>query len=161
MLAVTLILQFFDYALEWFMVLARPFLNAHDNVAVHLQETPIRIPGEARVVCFLRNNLHYLVVHPEVQDRVHHSRHGIAGARAHGDEQRPLLVTEFFFDGLFNLGQRICDLCCQLGRIAAFVIVKITANLCGECKSRWHRQTDARHLVEVCPFSAEERFHAA
>jgi len=151
----------FDHAFEWFVVFAGSFLHAHHHVAVHLQKAPIRIPCEARVVCFFCNDLHHLVVHPEVQDRVHHSGHGIAGTRAHGDEQRPLLVTEFFLDGLFNLGQRICYLSFQLERVAAFVIVKMTANFGGDCESRWHRQTDARHLVEICPFATEERFHAA
>ena len=78
MLAVTLVLQVFDRAFKRFVVFVRSFLYAHHHVAIHLQETPIRIPGEARVVCFFGNNLHHPVVHPQVQDRVHHSGHGIA-----------------------------------------------------------------------------------
>ena len=129
----------FDHAFEWFVVFAGSFLHAHHHVAVHLQKAPIRIPCEARVVCFFCNDLHHLVVHPEVQDRVHHSRHGIARARAYGDKQRPVFVAELLLDGLFNLCQRIRHLRFQLPRIAAFVIVEITANFGSDCESRWHR----------------------
>ena len=41
MLAVALVLEVFDHSFERLMVLALPFLNAHDHVAVHLQKSAI------------------------------------------------------------------------------------------------------------------------
>jgi hypothetical protein len=38
------------------------------------------------------------------------------------------------------------------------VIVKITANLSGDGESWWHRQTNARHFVEICAFATQQRF---
>src|SRR5437899_9134806 len=48
----------FDHAFEWFVVFAGALLHAHHHVAVHLQKAPIRVPCEARVVCFFCNDLH-------------------------------------------------------------------------------------------------------
>ena len=70
----------FDCAFERFVIFARPLLHTHDHVAVHLQKAAIRIPGKPRVVCFLGHDLNDFVVHAEVQDRVHHSRHRITRA---------------------------------------------------------------------------------
>src|SRR5207253_3611507 len=44
---------------------------------------------------------------------------------------------------------------------AAFVTVKVTANLGCQCEPWRHRQTNSRHLVEVCSLAAKERLHAA
>ena len=160
-LAIALILQVLDHGLERLMVFARPFLNAHHHIAVHLQEAPIRIPGETRVARFFCNHADNLVVHPEVEDRIHHSRHGIACTRSHGNKQRPLFVAEFFAHRLLNLRERCRDLRLQFTRVSAVVIVKVAANLCCDCESRRDRQAYARHLVEICAFAAEQRLHAA
>src|SRR5437762_267744 len=93
----------------------------------------------------------------EVQDCVHHSGHGIARARPHRNEQRPLFIAKFLLHRFFNPLKRICNLSFQLGRIAAFVTVKVTANLGCQCEPWRHRQTNARHLVEVCSLAAKER----
>src|SRR5262249_11638434 len=86
---------------------------------------------------------------------------GIASARAHGHQQRPLLLAEPFAGGFFDLGHCRRDLGLQLRRIRAIVIVKITANLSGDGESRRHRQTDPRHLMEVCTFAAQQSLHCA
>ncbi len=80
MLAIAFVLQVFDYGLERLVIFAWPFLDAHHHVTVHLEKSPIRIPREPRVLRFLRDDLSDLIVHPEVEDCVHHSGHGIARA---------------------------------------------------------------------------------
>ena len=59
-----------------------------DDLAVHLDQTPVGIVGEAVVPCCSRQTLHGLVVETEVQDRVHHPGHRYRGTGAHGHEQR-------------------------------------------------------------------------
>ena len=160
-LAIALILQVLDHGLERLMVFARPFLNAHHHIAVHLQKAPIRIPGETRVARFFCNDADNLVVHPEIENRVHHAGHGIACARSHGNKQRPLFVPEFFAHRLLNLCEGRRDLRLQFTRVSAVVIVKVAAHLCRDCESRRDRQAYARHLVEVCAFATQQRLHAA
>lgn len=50
--------------------------HAEHDVAVHLDEAPVRVPREALIVRCARQRLDGLIVQPEVQDRVHHPRHG-------------------------------------------------------------------------------------
>ena len=57
------------------------FEPEHD-VAVHLHEPAIAVVREPRIAGLLDEPLDGLVVQPQVQDRVHHARHGHLGARA-------------------------------------------------------------------------------
>src|SRR5437763_13765687 len=41
------------------------------------------------------------------------------------------------------------------------MIVKVTANLSGDREARRHWQADPRHLMEICAFAAQQRFHRA
>jgi hypothetical protein len=50
-------------------------LDAEDHVAVHGDEAPVRVEREPLVTGFARQAGSDLVVHAEVQDRVHHARH--------------------------------------------------------------------------------------
>ena len=65
----------------------------HD-VAEHLHEAAVGVPGEALVAGRLREPLDRVVVQAEVEDGVHHARHRLAGAGAHRHEQRVLRVAE-------------------------------------------------------------------
>src|SRR5260370_34234130 len=109
----------FDHAFEWLVIFARSLLHAHDDVAIHLQKPAIRIPGETCVAGFLRDNLDHFVVHPEIEDRVHHSGHGIARARANRNQKRPLLVAQFFANWFLDFSQSRFHFGLELRRITA------------------------------------------
>ena len=71
---------------ERVMLLSIPLLfDPHHHVAVHLDEAPVGILGEARIARLLGKALDRGVVQTEVEHRVHHPRHrlGRAGAHAH------------------------------------------------------------------------------
>jgi hypothetical protein len=85
---IPLVLQTLDDHLERLVVFIGPLLDAEHHVAVHLHEAAITVPREARIAGLLRKSLDRLVVEPEIQNGVHHPRHRVARARAHGDEQR-------------------------------------------------------------------------
>jgi hypothetical protein len=59
---------------------------------------------------------------------------------------------------LFDLGHRRRDLHLQLPGVRAIVIVKITANFGGDGESWRHRQTDPRHLMEICALASQQGF---
>ena len=75
-------------------LLERLVADVQHHGAVHLDEPPVRVPGEARVAGERRQALHRLGVQADVEDGVHHPRHGELGARAAGDEQRVRRVAE-------------------------------------------------------------------
>jgi len=57
-------------------------VDAHDDVAVHVDEPAVGVVGEPGVAGQLGEPAHGVVIEPEVQDRVHHAGHGDGGARA-------------------------------------------------------------------------------
>ena len=69
-------------------------VDAVDDLAVHLDQTPIRVVGEPRIARRPRLTLDGDVVQAEVQDRVHHPRHRHRRARPHRDEQRIGRIAE-------------------------------------------------------------------
>ena len=65
-----------------------------DDTAEELDEATVGIPAEALVVGELDDALQGLVVESEVEDGVHHARHGELGAGANAHEQRVLDIAE-------------------------------------------------------------------
>ena len=64
------------------------------HVAEHLDEAAVAVVGEARIAALALQRLHGLVVQAQVQDGVHHARHGKLGARPHADQQRIVGVAQ-------------------------------------------------------------------
>ncbi len=64
-------------------------VDAEDHVTEDGDEAAIAVPGEALVLGPAREPQHRPVIETEVEDSIHHARHGGAGARAHGDEKGP------------------------------------------------------------------------
>jgi hypothetical protein len=62
-------------------------VDALDDLAVHLDQPPVRVEREARVRRRRCEAEHGAVVQAEVEDRVHHPGHRDRRARAHRDEQ--------------------------------------------------------------------------
>ena len=153
--------EFFNDRLKRLVLLARTLLHTHDDVAIHLDETAVAVVGETLVVGQTRQTLHRGVVEAEVEDGVHHARHGIAGAGTHGDEQRVLHAAEFFAHGFLHFGHGGVDLCVELLRVGALVVVVVSADFGADGEAAGHGKSDARHFAEVGAFAAEQRFHRA
>ena len=152
-------LEFFDDRLEGLMLFAGALLHAHDHVAIHLDEPAVAVVGETFVVGQAGEAFHRGVVQSEVEDCVHHARHGVAGTGAHGDEQRVFHVAEFFAHGFLHFDHRRVDLRVELLRVSAFVVVVIGADFGADGETARHRQADARHLRKVRALAAEQGFH--
>ena len=91
-----------------------------DDLAVHLDQPPVRVVGEARVAGRRGEPLDRLVVQAEVEDRVHHPRHRDRGARADRDEQRVGRVAEALAGALLEPRDVLVDLVVEaLGHLAA------------------------------------------
>ena len=58
------------------------------DVGEHQNEAAIGIPSKALVVCGFCELIDGLIVKAEVENGIHHARHGLAGARTDRDEQR-------------------------------------------------------------------------
>ena len=94
--------------------------DALDDVAEHLHEPAIGVPGEALVVGAAGESGHRLVVQAQVEDRVEHPRHRDSRAGAHRDQEGVVRVAESLAGAAFERRQRLVDLVRQpLRRLAA------------------------------------------
>jgi hypothetical protein len=127
----------------------------HD-LAVHLDQAPVRVVGEARVARAPREPLHGLVVQPQVQDRVHHPGHRDGGARAHGDEQRVAGVAEALAGPALERREMLFDLLLEtVGQVAAASHVR-AARVRRDCEAGRDRHAERGHLREPHALPAEE-----
>ena len=62
------------------------FGNLKNDIPEHLDETPVRIVSKAGIVASPGQRFHALIVEPEVEDGVHHSRHGELCPGAYADQ---------------------------------------------------------------------------
>ena len=133
--------------------------HVHHDLAEHLDEAAVRVPGEAPVVVgLLREPLHRAVVEPEVEDGVHHPRHRELRARPHGDEQRVVGVTEALAHRLLEAPEVLLDLVHGAGWEIAVVEVR-EAGLGGRREAGRHREAHVGHLGEVRALASEEVLH--
>ena len=159
--AVAFLLEATDDGLERLMILVRALLHAKHDVAIHLDEAAVAIPRKTRVGGLFGEGLDGLVVETEVEDGVHHARHGIARAGADGNKQRVDEVAKLHA-GLFLDGADTgFDLRLERGWVAALAGVVVGADLRGNREARGHGQADAAHLGEVGAFATEEGLHRA
>ena len=133
--------------------------DLHHDVGEHLDEAAVAVPRPARVLRLLRERIDDGLVEAEVEDRVHHARHGRAGAGAHGDEQGVLGVAELLAGGLLELADVLEHLVHDVVRDHASVVVVARAGLGGDREALRHRESETRHLREVRALAAQQLAH--
>ena len=77
--------------------------HAHDHVGIHLHETPVGIIGKTLIAALGDDPLYGGVVEAEIENRIHHARHGGPGAGTDGDQQGILGIAELLAHQLFDL----------------------------------------------------------
>ena len=161
-LAVFVMLEFFDNHFEGLMVFAFALLDAEDDVAIHLDKAAVAVPGEALVLGGGGEGFHGLIVEAEVEDGVHHAGHGVAGTGADGDEEGEALgITELVAHDFFHVLHAGFHLALEGGRIGFFVGVEIGADFRSDREAGRDGEADAGHLGQVGAFAAEEGLHGA
>ena len=141
---------------ELFKVL---FAHFHDDVGIHLDEAAVAVPSPAGVARLLGQNFDDFLVEAEVEDGIHHARHGSARARTDGDEERVLLVAELFAADLFHLFDVLQDLGLDRRVDLAPVFIVLGASLGGDGEALRHGKAHARHFRKVRALAAEKLAH--
>jgi len=136
-------------------------LDVHDHVAEHLDEAAIAVIGEPGVLALGDQALDAFVVEAEVQDGVHHSRHGELGPGAHAHQQGILRIAQLLVHLLFKLLQRRGHFFVHfLGHLALVLEIDV-ADLGGNRESRGNRHARTAHLGQTGAFAAEDIFHGS
>ena len=137
--------------------------DAAADVAEHLHEAAVGVPGEALVAGLPREALDRLVVQAQVEDRVHHAGHRLARARADRHEQRVVGVAELLAGVLLEPLERLGDLVLEAVGLGAVGLHVGDARLGRDREARGHAlgAEDARHLGDVRALAAEQLAHVA
>jgi hypothetical protein len=136
-------------------------IDADDDVAEHVDQTAVRVIREPLVAGGVGQADDRLVVQTEVQNGVHHAGHRSRGARANGDQQRILQIAELLAEFLLERRHCLLDIVHQgFGELLAVFVVQ-SAALGRDRESRRHRQADAGHFRQICPFTAQQLLLAA
>ncbi len=139
----------FDGVLE---VLA---LDVEHGLAEHLEQAAVGVPGEPLVAGLLGQALNRLIGQADVQDGIHHARHGELRPGPDADEQRVGRIAELAAYRRFQLIQVVRDFLVEAFWGGALLQV-VTARLGGNDESGRHRQAEIGHLGQVGPFPAQQ-----
>ena len=136
----------------------------HDDVGEHLDEAAVGVVNKTLklgVRVALDHGVDDLVVQAEIEDGVHHTGHGSAGAGTDGNEHRVLEIAELLAVDLFHLGDVLHDLRHDLVVDLAAVLIVLGARLGGNGEALRNRETDVGHFGKVCAFAAEKLTHGS
>ena len=144
------------------MILLRLGLHTQHHVAVHLYEAAVGIPCKTRIARALGHCLDGHVVHAEVQNRIHHTRHRRAGARTHRDQQRHGLVAEAHVRELLDVFHRTLHFGAQqLDDLILSVSVILRTYLRRDRKARGNGNADEIHFGQIGTLTAQQLAHLA
>jgi hypothetical protein len=137
----------------------KPFSrDATHDVAEHLHQAPIRIPGEARVAGAPGQAGDRLIVQAQVQNRVEHPRHRVLCARTHRDEQRVPRIAEALADSRLEAGERLVNLIREPGGSCPALAHVLHASCSGDREPRGDQfgTQDAGHLSDARALATEQ-----
>ena len=133
--------------------------HLHDDAPEHLDEAPVGVPAEALVAGQGDQAVQRGLVEAQVEDRVHHARHGELGARPHAHEERVGGVAEALAGLRLDRLDGLEDVVPQpVGQLLAGGEV-VVARLGGDGEAGRHRQARVGHLGEAGALAAEQVAH--
>mmetsp|Transcript_2482 Transcript_2482/g.3526 ORF Transcript_2482/g.3526 Transcript_2482/m.3526 type:complete len:709 (-) Transcript_2482:241-2367(-) len=147
-----LLLQVLDLSLEQRVV------HTHNDIAVHVEQAPVAVVGEARAG-LRRKTLDHLVVETQVEHGVHHAGHRNSRTRADRDQERSLGVTKLHLHLLLDRRDAVHDLVPQTVRELLAGGVVLRASLGGDSETRGHAEANVAHLSQVAALSSEKIAH--
>ncbi len=130
-------------------------VDVEDGLAEHLDQAPVGVPGEPLVAGLLGQALDRLVGQADVEDGIHHARHGELRPGPDADQQRVGRIAEPATHFVFEFRQVGRNFLVEARRGAA-VLQVVAARLGGNGESGRHRQADVGHLGQVGALAAQQ-----
>jgi hypothetical protein len=137
-------------------VLEQVAVDPEHRLAEHLDEPPVRVPREAVVAArLLGQAVHRLVVEPDVENGLHHARHGELRPGAHAHQQRVVGLPEPPAHLLLERVEVLGDLLLEAVRYDARRQV-VTAGVGGDRESRGNGEPEVGHFGKVRSLAAKK-----
>ena len=131
----------------------------HDHIRVHHDETPVGIVDESRVACLLDHSRKGGRAETDVEDGVHHSRHGTSGAGTAAYEKRIGRIAEFLAHDCLCGFQSLGDLFLKVIRITSAEGIVLGAAFGSDSESGRYRHAELAHLGQVGSLPSQELTH--
>ena len=117
------------------------FSYFHNYVRVHLDKSSVAIPCPTRISGMSCQNFYYFFIQTQVQDSIHHTRHGCSCTRTNGNQKRIFFVAEFLSGDLFHFCDGFHDLSHDLIINFSSVFIVLSTSFCCNCEALWYRQS--------------------
>ena len=137
------------------------FTNFHNNVGEHLDKSAVAVPSPTWVAGFSRKNFYYFLVKTEVQNCVHHTRHGCTCAGTNGNEKWIFLIAELFAGDFFHLFDSVHDLRFDFVVDTSTIFVVLCASFCRNCEALRYWKTNFGHFSKVCALTTKKFTHGS
>ena len=151
------------YALGLFDLIQNPFKiglgNLHNHIGEHLNKSAVRIISKAGISCLLRKTFYSRIRQTQIQNGVHHARHGSPCPGTHRNKKRTFGISKLLALFLFQICKRRKNLLFDLIRNLSAVVVIVRACLRGHGKALRNRQSQICHLRQIRSFSPEKITH--
>ena len=131
-------------------------LHAVHDLAVHLDQAAVGVPGEAIVPGHVGEAAHRVAVQTEVENRVHHARHRDRRARADRQQQGIRLVAEALARLLLQSPHVLGDLCLEARGKLPSRLHEGATGVRRDREAGRHRHAEPRHLGKARSLAAEQ-----
>ncbi len=132
----------------------------HHDVGIHHEQPSIGVIDEPFVAAALPDQARDGPAgQADVQDRLHHAGHRLAGARTHGDQQRVGRIPELLAHHLLDLLHGLRDLLLDACRVLPLVLIEVDADIGRNRETGRHGHAQSGHLRQVRPFAPEQILH--
>ena len=133
--------------------------NLQHDIAKHVNEPPIRVVSKTRIVAASRQRLHAAVVQAQIEDGIHHSRHGSLRSGAYAHQQWVVAGAQLAPFHRLQTRQRFAHLAFNLWRQLAAIAHIFAACFGLNGKARRHRKAGIGHLSQARAFTAQFGLH--
>ena len=128
--------------------------HTQHHITVHLYKTAIRIPCKTGIPGLTGQSFHYLVIQPQIKNRIHHTRHRSTCSGTNGNQQRVLNIAELRLHQDFNILNCFFYFIFQESYdfiLSQFII--FGTNVCCDSKSGRNRNPDKVHFCKIGTFA--------
>ncbi len=134
--------------------------HAKNDIAIHLHKTAVAVPSKTGITAFVCEAFDSGIIHAEVEDSVHHTRHGSAGTGTHADEQRIGRVVEFLTGKSLNMRYRSFNLFLDaIYNLILAILCILGTNLCCNGETGRHGHAEQVHFCQIGALAAEKISH--
>ncbi len=158
------LLKFFELIVKLFAdSLAFGWFNAfgflHHDIGIHHDQTAVSVIDETLVLRLFDQSRNRFGGEPDVENGLHHSRHGAACAGTAGNQKRIRGIAELHPHGFLHFRESLFHLFLQAGRILHTGFEKVNTALRRNREPCGNREIQFCHFRKIRTFASEKFLH--